>query len=202
MLKIQICWSILRHFDYNNQLQIKALDDSFVIHYQNGESLELSPNVLDFLHRIYVFAQKADPQNPMKRLFEPSHSIYLKEFLEENLSLERFILLWHLFTFMNYRECYRALLYIGYDRRLQECFSVCRGKKTYADLLKLKQRKIYSILFVDDKEYTPYYNNFFEKSIEEGIISRSVQLYSSKATSKVIILFRIREHHLRNFINQ
>lgn len=69
MLKIQICWSILRHFDYNNQLEIRAFEDSFVIDYAAGESLELSPHVLDFLHKAYVFAQKADPRHPMQRLF-------------------------------------------------------------------------------------------------------------------------------------
>jgi hypothetical protein len=56
-----------------------------VIDYASGEALELSPHVLDFLHRAYVFAQKADPKNPMQRLFEPSPSIYLQEFLEEGL---------------------------------------------------------------------------------------------------------------------
>jgi hypothetical protein len=40
-----------------------------VIDYAAGESLELSPHVLDFLHRAYVFAQKADPKHPMQRLF-------------------------------------------------------------------------------------------------------------------------------------
>jgi hypothetical protein len=122
--------------------------------------------------------------------------------LEEDLTLERFILLWHLFTLINYRECYRALLYIGYDRKLEECFCVSRGKKSYSDLLKLKDRKIYSILFVDDKDYAPYINGLFEKSVEEGTLTRAVHLYSSATTSKVLVLFRIREHHLRNFLQE
>lgn len=58
MLKIQICWSILRYFDYNNDLEIKNVSDSFVIKYEEGETLELSNHALDFLHRIYIFAQK------------------------------------------------------------------------------------------------------------------------------------------------
>lgn len=75
------------------------------------------------------------------------------------------MLLWHLFTFLNYRECYRALLYIGYDRRLEECFCISRGKKSYSDLLKLRDRNIYSILVVDDKDYVPFINQLFDKSV-------------------------------------
>lgn len=42
MLKIQICWSILKHFDYNHELDINSNRDSFAIHYEEGEALELS----------------------------------------------------------------------------------------------------------------------------------------------------------------
>lgn len=112
------------------------------------------------------------------------------------------MLLWHLFTFLNYRECYRALLYIGYDRRLEDCFCISRGKKSYSDLLKLRDRNIYSILVVDDKEYSPFINQLFDKSVEEGVLARTVRLYSSPTTSKVLLLFRIREHHLRGFLNE
>lgn len=162
--------------------------------------MELAPQVLDFLNRAYVFAQKADPRNPMRRLFEPSPSIYMQEFLEENIDLERFTLLWQLFAFINYRECYRALLYIGYDRKLEDCFIVTRGKTTYSDLLKLKERKIYSILFVDDKDYSSSYSTLFENSKEEGVLTRAVKMYSSETTSKVLVLFRIRDFHLRTFL--
>jgi hypothetical protein len=112
------------------------------------------------------------------------------------------MLLWHMFTFLNYRECYRALLYIGYDRNLEECFTINRGKKSYSDLLKLRERRIYSILIVEDKDYAPYINPLFEKSVEEGVLTRAVHLYSSATTSKVLLLFRIREHHLRGFLSE
>lgn len=39
MLKIQICWSILRHFDYNLELEINSNRDSFAIRFEEGESL-------------------------------------------------------------------------------------------------------------------------------------------------------------------
>lgn len=80
------------------------------------------------------------------------------------MTLERYILLWNFFVFYDYRECYRALLYIGYDRKLEECFIVTRGKSTYSDLLKIKERKIYSILFIDDKEYSGYVGSLFGRN--------------------------------------
>lgn len=71
MLKIQICWSILRHFDYNDQLEIKNVGDTFIIRYEEGESLELAPQALNFLHKAYTFAQKTrgEKESPMEKLF-------------------------------------------------------------------------------------------------------------------------------------
>ena len=56
-----------------------------------------------------------------------------------------------MFVLLDYRECYRALLYLGYDRRVEECFEVTRGKRTYADLLRLKDRDTFCLLFVDSE---------------------------------------------------
>lgn len=55
---------------------------------------------------------------------------------------------------------------------------------------------------VDDKEYSPFINQLFDKSVEEGVLTRTVRLYSSPTTSKVLLLFKIREHHLRAFLNE
>ena len=57
MLKIQICWSILRYFGYDDNLNLTTSLDSFAIDYDKGESLELSSAALDFLQRIYTFGQ-------------------------------------------------------------------------------------------------------------------------------------------------
>lgn len=84
----------------------------------------------------------------MNILFEPAPEIPLPEFKSHNLTLERFIYLWHLFTVLDYRECYRALLYIGYDRKLDQCFNVIQKKKKYSDLLKIKDKNDYNILFI------------------------------------------------------
>ena len=59
MLKIQICWNILKHFDYNNDIEIRDTGDGFAISFGEGESLELSQDALDFLQKIYAFAERS-----------------------------------------------------------------------------------------------------------------------------------------------
>lgn len=107
-----------------------------------------------------------------------------------------------MFTLLDYRACYRALLYIGYDRKLDECFSVSRSKKTYSDLLKIKERKTYSILFVEDDEHSIYLKGLFQDGHEDGILSRNVIIFSNSNTSKVLNLFKIRDRHLRTFAEE
>lgn len=89
MLKIQICWSILKHFDYSNELEIKNNKDSFAINFQAGEALELSADAQEFLQRIYTFAVKtaAEGEDPMEKLFQSAPEIPLPQFKVRNLTL-------------------------------------------------------------------------------------------------------------------
>jgi hypothetical protein len=45
--------------------------DTFIIRYEEGESLELAPQALNFLHKAYTFAQKTrgEKESPMEKLF-------------------------------------------------------------------------------------------------------------------------------------
>lgn len=45
---------------------------------------------------------------------------------------------WNMYAFMNYKQCYRHLLYIGYEGGLDVTFRKSKSKKTYNDILKLK----------------------------------------------------------------
>jgi len=51
----------------------------------------------------------------MQYLFGCSPYIPLEEFKEENISLERFLLAWTMFALLDYKSCYRSLLYIGFE---------------------------------------------------------------------------------------
>jgi mitochondrial Rho GTPase 1 len=81
MLKIQICWNILKHFDYNADLEIRNNQDSFAMKFEEGEALELSNDAVTFLQRIYTFAVKSaeegEGDSAMEKLFEPAPEIPL-----------------------------------------------------------------------------------------------------------------------------
>ena len=96
-----------------------------------------------------------------------------------------------MFAVMDYRKCYRALLYIGYDRKLEQCFNVTANKKKYSNLIKVKDRKTYNVLFVDGGELRGTNKELFEKGVEDGQMVRNVAVYSGEKVSKVVNLFMI-----------
>ena len=59
MLKIQICWNILKYFNYNHELEIRGDQDGFAIKVEDGEGLELSNDAINFLQKIYTYASRA-----------------------------------------------------------------------------------------------------------------------------------------------
>jgi hypothetical protein len=128
----------------------------------------------------------------MEILFVPAPEIPLPEFKVPNLTLERFIYLWHLFAVLDYRQCYRALLYIGYDCKLDQCFNVTQKKKKYSDLLKIKERNHYNILFIANEEYSHCINPFFVEAVEQNQVTRNVLLYSGEKSSKIVNLFLVK----------
>lgn len=57
MLKIQICWSILRYFNYGDDLRIRINYDSSVLG-PSAPPVELSSDAINFLIRIYGVSKK------------------------------------------------------------------------------------------------------------------------------------------------
>lgn len=54
MLSIHICWSILRHFHYNDQMKLIAISDRFANYEEEtGSSIELKERAVNFLKTIY-----------------------------------------------------------------------------------------------------------------------------------------------------
>jgi hypothetical protein len=54
------------------------------------------------------------------------------------MTREEFLLAWQLYTTLNYRKCYYDLLYIGYDKSLEETFKVTKNKMTIKNLEMIK----------------------------------------------------------------
>lgn len=56
MLKIQVCWSILRYFHYDDDLNIIARINYF--HQNDQDSFDLSHEAIDYLLNIHAFCEK------------------------------------------------------------------------------------------------------------------------------------------------
>lgn len=67
------------------------------------------------------------------------------------MTLEKFVLAWTTLAFIDYKECYRSLLYVGFEDGLETVFKKVRAKKTFSDLLKLKERKTFNILIIENQ---------------------------------------------------
>jgi hypothetical protein len=72
-----------------------------------------------------------------------------------------------MYAFLDYKECYRSLLYIGYEDGLETVFKKVRAKTTYNDLLKLKERKILTILIIENQH--DKYGNYLELLFKKGV---------------------------------
>jgi hypothetical protein len=72
-----------------------------------------------------------------------------------------------MYAFLDYKECYRSLLYIGYEDGLETVFKKVRAKTTYNDLLKLKERKIFTILIIENQH--DKYGNYLELLFKKGV---------------------------------
>lgn len=64
MLKIQICWSILRYFNYDDNLRIKINHNYFTVNEMAGESVELNSDAINFLMDIYNISKKSATNPP------------------------------------------------------------------------------------------------------------------------------------------
>ena len=56
----------------------------------------------------------------------------------EEISEEKFVLGWSLHAFVDYKKCYEDLLYLGYERSMDETFLKKKCKRSYKDFEKLK----------------------------------------------------------------
>lgn len=58
MLKIQIVWTILRYFHYNDNLELKIPSDKFFLN--DGQAIELTSHASHYLNGLYDLAKKKD----------------------------------------------------------------------------------------------------------------------------------------------
>ena len=85
-------------------------------------------------------------------------------------------------------------------------FKKVRPKKTYNDLLKLKERKIFTILIIENNhdKYSNYLELLFKKGVTfavENYMQRAGFLFNEKNNlSKVLLLLKVNEKFLEEFV--
>ncbi len=78
MMKIQTCWTILRHFGYNEKLEIndEQFDDELILDEKKSQSVELTGTSIGFLKRLFRQHCKAQLLNysGIIEIFDPINS--------------------------------------------------------------------------------------------------------------------------------
>ena len=72
------------------------------------------------------------------------------------MDITEFILAWHFFAYTDYIGCSEALRKIGYDRDLEETFSVTSEKVAWKDIKRVDKRRVISIGVLESKAYGNY----------------------------------------------
>jgi len=126
-MKIQICWTILRNFNYDDKLELKEVlfKDELIINKDSGQSVELSGKALDFLRNCFTRFSKKDNGIYLERvpeIFEPIGSVPWKNIerivkIEETMndprkyiSFDSWVCLWSLLTNEDYKRAYKYML--------------------------------------------------------------------------------------------
>lgn len=113
---------------------------------------------------------------------------------------------WQLYAFIDYQKCYEDLLYLGYEKQIDETFFVKNKKKTLKNYEKLKENKVYSVLIIESKPYSTYVDSLFydgqKISMNNGnFYMRNTFLYKGADFSKMFILFKVNKRDLDVFFN-
>jgi hypothetical protein len=132
-MKQQTCWTILRHFNYDDQLRIKGTvwesDKSLTDTDLNKNYIELSKDAISYLKRLFD-AFKIQPLNKLdinglEKIFATTEKgmpwkVKMETAYDNGIIFDNWIGLWQKFFSTNPKEAFVNLVYIGYCGLLKE----------------------------------------------------------------------------------
>jgi len=154
-MKQQTCWTILRHFGYNEKLQIRqniwddgSLKDEDI---EECKNTELSKDANQYLKRLFEahmneVSQKLE-ESGMERIFAttelgmPWRARYETKY-ENGVTFDIWIALWQRFMSECPKEAFKNLVYIGYCARMKDAIHIV--KKKLSNQLKISERKVFN----------------------------------------------------------
>jgi EF hand associated/Ras family len=152
-LKINVCWTLLRHFGYDNDLNLNI---EFVLKKFPNQSVELSQASLLFLTKIFEqyskdnllsFESFMDVFSPAKsppwnqNSLDPHAWSEIYEIVPstgEYLYLRCWLALWHMLTLQNYNNALKYLIYIGCEIPHQDIFLLTEER----EILEVNYRRV------------------------------------------------------------
>ncbi|XP_051912636.1 uncharacterized protein LOC127594957, partial [Hippocampus zosterae] len=211
LLKIQTCWTVLRHFGYDDSLRLK--EDGVKEDLPNtasGESIELSPESLRFLSKEF-FRHASHSSLPLDRLPqvffaqnaevfpEPRKHIYMKN--QDSLELEEWLMLWHLLWFEDVMWGFKVMRYLGFVGSLADACQLTNPKGSYRGLQRTTRRTVISVAILGHRqsEFTEVVNSL---GIGLGTYRRKVILKNSGGFGcRLFILKEVPEDEWLNFFH-
>ena len=132
-MKQQTCWTILRHFGYNEKLGIRSnlWDDASVKDEEiaSCKNIELSKEAIKYLLRLFdshkqIGTNKLE-ENGLERIFATTEKgipwkVKAETQYDNGISFEIWIALWQKFFSLNPKEAFKNLVYIGYCARFKD----------------------------------------------------------------------------------
>ncbi|EGR27042.1 hypothetical protein IMG5_202800 [Ichthyophthirius multifiliis] len=167
LMKMQICWYILRHFNYNDKLEIndQFFNDQLIIEYGSGRTVELSLQTKNFIvnkcFKRFSNNQQTIQISKLNEIFYPYKQNPFRNFLhiidkqydEQQLITEQdFLKLFIYQTNFDYKQTFKILIYIGFQGSLCDAFNITNSTNMYSQLIKMHTRQVINIYFVGNQQ--------------------------------------------------
>ncbi len=145
-LKQQTCWKILRHFGYDDQLQIREQmwDDQSIGEQdlENCRSVELTKEATTYLKRLFEAYKSENNRlnlSGMEKIFATTvdgvpWKVKSETVYDSGVTFDNWIGLWQKYFNLHTVEAFKNFVYIGYCGRMKDAISCKRYK--VRDLLK------------------------------------------------------------------
>ncbi|KAL4442838.1 hypothetical protein ABPG74_010727 [Tetrahymena malaccensis] len=177
LIKMQICWAILRHFNYDDKLELdkKLFKDQLIVNQEQGQTVELSGKARLFLTRqcferfcsiedLKGNAEAVLTQKDVAEIFFPYPQKQKDEKKGElaipfqypfsivtnkdSIVQEEWLNLWAYKTREDYLDVYKNLVYLGYQGSLEETFLITNTTNCFSQIQKMNQRYVYNVCLV------------------------------------------------------
>ncbi|CAD8046810.1 unnamed protein product [Paramecium primaurelia] len=169
LMKIQICWTILRFFRYKDDLTLdeSIFTNELIFDQDAGQTVELSDIALSKLKQIFEIRCNSISQlkNTLNQkqfddIFYPvmyrTNFPHLNQYYPQEqdiINLTQWLAMWNAFSFFNYKEAYKLLCYIGIEIKLSDTFKEQNRKNSWSSVQKSIDRKVFHIAIVTRKKH-------------------------------------------------